>query len=47
MKLLELAEQAKLLNQPFTPIAFGDVPVSQIHFDADMGSISFVYQGQK
>ncbi|GLH77043.1 hypothetical protein SSBR45G_19510 [Bradyrhizobium sp. SSBR45G] len=47
MKLLELADHAKLLNQPFTPIAFNDVPVSQIHFDADMGSITFAYQGQK
>jgi|SRR6185437_4837435 len=47
MKLIEMSEQAKLLNKPFTPIAFDDIPVSQIHFDADMGSITFNYQGEK
>lgn len=47
MKLLQMAEEAKLRNIPFDRIAFDEIPVSQIHFDADMGPVTFSYQGQK
>jgi hypothetical protein len=47
MKLMQMAGEAEIKGINFEPTAFGDIPVSQIHFDADMGAVSFSYQGQK
>jgi hypothetical protein len=47
LKLMQLDKEARVREIHFQPIAFDAIPVSQIHFDADMGAVSFIYQGQK
>ena len=50
MRILELArlkKEADLRHEIFAPIAFNKIPVSDIHFDADMGSVTFSFQGKR
>jgi hypothetical protein len=47
MKLIQLKQEAKAKGEPFDLISFDRIPVSQMHFDANMGSVIFTYQGHK
>ena len=47
LKLMQMAHEAKIKDAPFQPMAFNEIPVSQIHFDADMGGVAFQFQGEK
>jgi hypothetical protein len=47
LQLMQMAHEAKIKNIPFEPVAFNEIPVSEIHFDADMGRVTFDFQGEK